>query len=219
VEPLIPTPLTTLKRRPQRGSYDRAVVHAILDEALVCHLGFVADGQPIVTPTMYGRIGDRLYLHGALANRMLRSLADGIPMCVTVTLLDGLVLTRSAFHHSMNYRSVMLFGVASVVTDVAERMRALAAIVNHMVPGRFDACRHPSAGEIKATCVLSLPIAEASAKVRAEPAKDSDEDCTLPYWAGVIPMKLQALAPEPDPALPATLPTPPAVARYRRSAR
>ena len=219
MDQLVKTPLTTLKRRPQRGSFDRAVVNAILDEALVCHVAFVVDGQPFVTPTTYGRIEDRLYVHGAVANRMLRNLAGGIPMCLTVTLLDGLVLARSAFHHSMNYRSVMLFGVATEVTEAAERDRAFEAIVNHMVAGRYEACRKPDAQELKATSVLRLPITEASAKVRAEPVSDAEDDYALPHWAGVIPVTLQALPPQPDARLPADIPMPPEVANYRRPTR
>lgn len=216
MEQLIQTPRTTLRRRPGRGSYDRGLVNAILDEALVCHVGFVMEGQPFVTPTTYARIGDRLYVHGSVASRMLRNLADGTPVCITVTLLDALVLARSAFHHSMNYRSVMIFGIATEVTDSGERLRALRAIVNHMVPGRFDSVRPPAEQELKATSVLALEITEASAKVRAEPPIDSEEDYALPHWAGVIPMKLQPQPPIADARLRHGTPVSPEVASYFR---
>src|SRR5207249_9743239 len=163
---LSPTPRTRVRRLPSRASYDRTTIHAILDEALVCHLGFVHDRQPFVLPTTYARVGDALYLHGSAASRMLRGLREGLPVCVTVTLLDGLVLARSAFHHSMNYRSVVILGVAVEVSEPGERLRALEAIVEHAVPGRWPQVRPPSAGELRATMVLRLPIEEASAKVR-----------------------------------------------------
>lgn len=215
MDTLVQTPRTTLKRRPQRGSYDRAVVNAILDEGLVCHIGFTVDGQPFVTPTTYARIGERLYIHGAVANRMLRNLATGVPMCFTVTLLDGLVLARSAFHHSMNYRSVMVFGTAFEVKDPAERFRAFEAVVNHMLPGRFNATRQPDAQEMKATSVLAMDINEASAKVRNGAVSDAEEDYALPYWAGVLPLKLMPLPPVPDARLPADVPVPVEVSTYR----
>jgi uncharacterized protein len=216
VDTLVQTARTTLKRRPQRGSFDRALIYSILDEALVCHIGFVADGQPFVVPTTYGRMGDRLYVHGAIANRMLRNLAAGVPVCLTVTLLDGVVLARSAFHHSMNYRSVMIFGVATEVTDPAERSRAFAAVVEHVVPGRLGGTRAPDEQEIRATSVLALQITEASAKVRSGPPIDSDEDYALPYWAGVVPLKLLPQTPIPDERLPPGMPLPPEVTGYRR---
>jgi nitroimidazol reductase NimA-like FMN-containing flavoprotein (pyridoxamine 5'-phosphate oxidase superfamily) len=215
MDTLVQTPRTTLKRRPQRGSYDRAVVNAILDEGLVCHIGFTVDGQPFVTPTTYARIGERLYIHGAVANRMLRNLATGVPMCFTVTLLDGLVLARSAFHHSMNYRSVMVFGTAFEVKHPAERFRAFEAVVNHMLPGRFNATRQPDAQEMKATSVLAMDINEASAKVRNGAVSDAEEDYALPYWAGVLPLKLMPLPPVPDARLPADVPVPVEVSTYR----
>jgi nitroimidazol reductase NimA-like FMN-containing flavoprotein (pyridoxamine 5'-phosphate oxidase superfamily) len=215
MDTLVQTPRTTLKRRVQRGSYDRAVVNAILDEGLVCHIGFTVDGQPFVTPTTYARIDDRLYIHGSIASRMLKNLATGAPMCFTVTLLDGLVLARSAFHHSMNYRSVMVFGTAFEVKDPAERLRAFEAVVNHMMPGRFNATRQPDEQELKATSVLALDINEASAKVRNGPVSDAEEDYALPYWAGVLPMKLMPQSPIPDARLPAGVPVPVEVSTYR----
>jgi nitroimidazol reductase NimA-like FMN-containing flavoprotein (pyridoxamine 5'-phosphate oxidase superfamily) len=211
-----PTPRTTVRRIPKRASYDPAVLHAILDEGLVCHVGFVADGQPFVIPTTYGRDGEALYLHGSAASRMLKTMGAGVPVCVTVTLLDGLVLARSAFHHSMNYRSAVVLGTAVEVTDPAEQMAALRAIVDHVVPGRWDEVRGPSPGEIKATLVLKLPLDEASAKIRTGPPVDDDEDYALPFWAGVLPLRLAARAPVADPRLPAGIALPATVARYRR---
>ena len=195
---LTPTPRTRVRRLPSRASYDRATVHAILDEALVCHVGFVHEGQPFVLPTTYARVGDALYLHGAAASRMLRGLRAGIPVCVTVTLLDGLVLARSAFHHSMNYRSVVILGVATEVSEAAERRRALEAIVEHVNPGRWAQVRPPNDRELKATMVLALPIVEVSAKVRSGPPLDDAEDIGWPCWAGHVPLRLTALAPVPD---------------------
>jgi nitroimidazol reductase NimA-like FMN-containing flavoprotein (pyridoxamine 5'-phosphate oxidase superfamily) len=216
---LVQTPRTTLKRRPMRGSFDRALIHSILDEALVCHIGFMVDEQPFVVPTTYARVDDRLYIHGAVANRMLRNLATGVPMCFTVTLLDGLVLARSAFHHSMNYRSVMVFGTGREVTDFAERYRAFEAVVNHIMPNRFEATRAPDEQEIKATNVIALDITEASAKVRTGPVSDAEEDYALPYWAGVLPLKLVAQEPVPDERLPPGTPVPAEVRTYRRPTR
>ena len=215
MDTLAQTPRTTLKRRVQRGSYDRAVVNAILDEGLVCHIGFTVNGQPFVTPTTYARIGERLYIHGSVASRMLKNLATGVPMCFTVTLLDGLVLARSAFHHSMNYRSVMVFGTAFEVKDPEERFRAFEAVVNHMMPGRFNATRQPDEQELKATSVLALDINEASAKVRGGGVSDAEEDYALPYWAGVLPVKLMPQSPIPDARLPAGVPVPVEVSTYR----
>ena len=217
MDTLVQTPRTTLKRRPARGSFDRALIHSILDEGLVCHIGFTIDDQPYVVPTTYARVDDRLYIHGSVASRMLRNLAAGVPMCFTVTLLDGLVLARSAFHHSMNYRSVMVFGVAREVTDPAERLRAFEAVVNHIMPNRFAVTRAPDEQEIKATSVIALDITEASAKVRSGPVSDAEEDYALPYWAGVLPMKLVPQAPIPDDRLSPGIPVPPEVTSYRRA--
>src|SRR5919198_1050725 len=191
--PLSPTERTRVRRLPARASYDRGAIHAILDEGLVCHVGFVNDGQPYVLPTAYARVGDALYLHGSAASRMLHGLRDGIPVCATVTLLDGLVLARSAFHHSMNYRSVVILGVATEVTEPADRLRALEAIVEHAVPGRWSQVRQPSVHELKATMVLRLPIAEASAKVRGGGPLDAAEDLGWPCWAGHVPLRLVPL--------------------------
>jgi hypothetical protein len=169
MERFAPTGKTTLKRLPNRGEYDRATVYGILDEGFICHVGFVVEGQPFVIPTGYARAGDRLYIHGSQASRMLRSLRDGIEACVTVTLIDGLVLARSAFHHSMNYRSVVVFGRAEVVTDAPEKWDALRALTEHIAPGRWEQSRQPTESEMKATMVLRLPLVEASAKIRTGP--------------------------------------------------
>jgi len=195
---LEPTPHTTLRRLPQRGQFDFATVAAILDEALLAHVGFVADGQPFVIPTLYARVGRTLYVHGSAASRMLRTLAAGVPVCVTVSLLDGLVLARSAFHHSANYRSVVVLGTVCTVDDLDERLLALRAISEHVLPGRWDEVREPSDKELKATSVLALPIEEASAKVRGGPPIDDDEDLSWPVWAGVVPLTLAHGTPEPD---------------------
>ena len=195
---LSPTDRTRVRRLPVRASYERATIHAILDEGLVCHVGFVHDRQPYVLPTTYARVGDQLYLHGSAASRMLRGLREGTPVCVTVTLLDGLVLARSAFHHSMNYRSVVILGVAVEVSEPDERLRALEAIVEHVNPGRWPQVRPPSAQELRATMVLRLPIEEASAKVRSGGPLDDAEDLGWPCWSGHVPLRLVALAPVPD---------------------
>lgn len=195
------TERTTLKRLPARGVYDRDLVYKILDEGLICHVGFAIDGRPFVIPTGYARVQDQLYIHGSQASRMLRSLQRGVDACVTVTLLDGLVLARSAFHHSMNYRSVVVFGKATVVDNDEEKLSALRAFSEHMIPCRWDDARKPTAQELKATTVLSLPLEEASAKVRTGPALDDEEDYELPIWAGVIPVSLVAGPPIDDPRL------------------
>ncbi len=196
-----PTPRTTVKRRAQRGLYDHQAIVRILDEGLVCHLGFVVDDQPFVLPTAYARIDDRLYLHGSPSNRMLRAGKSGLAVCLTVTLLDGLVLARSAMHHSMNYRSVVLLGTATEVVDPAEKRAAFRALVEHVVPGRYPTVRPPSDDEITGTLVLRLPIAEGSAKVRSGPPLDDEEDYALPVWAGVVPLALRPGAPIADPRL------------------
>ncbi len=198
-EHFTPTNKTTLKRLPDRGAFDKATVYAILDEGFICHVGFVVEGQPFVIPTGYGRTGDELYIHGSAASRMLRSIEKGVPVCVTVTLVDGLVLARSAFHHSINYRSVVILGTASMVTDEEEKMRALITISENIIPNRWDAVRPPNASEMKATSVLRLPLVEASAKIRTGPPIDDDEDYLLPIWAGVLPFELTARAPVTDP--------------------
>ncbi|MBL8207730.1 MAG: pyridoxamine 5'-phosphate oxidase family protein [Blastocatellia bacterium] len=208
MEQFNPTAKTTLKRLPKRGVFDRAVVNQILDEAFICHVGFVVDGQPFVIPTGYGRIENKLYLHGSAASRMLRSMAGGVEICVTVTLLDGLVLARTAFHHSFNYRSVMIFGRAVLVEDADEKMAALKAFTEQVIPGRWDDVREPNSQEMKATSVLVLPLEEVSAKVRTGPPLDDEEDMDWPVWAGVIPLQLRALLPldAPDLRVKAELP-------------
>ena len=214
-----PTPRTTLVRRADRGTYERATVNAILDEALICHVGFVMDGQPFVLPTTHARIDDRLYIHGSAGGRMLRSLRRGTPVCVTVTLLDGLVLARSAFHHSMNYRSVLILGTARELRDEAEKRQAFCALLDHVVAGRSAQTRGASELELKATSVMCVPIEEASAKVRTGPPIDDEEDYALAHWAGVIPLALTAQTPLADPRLPATIAVPPSVGAYRRAVR
>jgi hypothetical protein len=196
-----PTPRSQVRRVRKRGTYDRETVYQILDEAKVCHVGFAIDGQPFVIPTAYGRVEDRLYIHGSPASRMLRTLKEGVDVCVTVTLLDGLVLARSAFHHSMNYRSVVILGRASVIDDRAAKLEALRAFTEHIVPGRWDTLRQPSPQELAATMVLSLPLVEVSAKVRTGPPVDDEADYDLPVWAGVIPLQVVEGEPIPDPHL------------------
>ena len=192
------TDRTRLKRMPKRGVFDRSAVYRILDEGFVCHVAFAVDGQPYAIPTGYARVGDVLYLHGSAASRMLRSLSTGIPVCVTVTLVDGLVLARSAFHHSINYRSVMILGQARLVTAPAEKTAALRAFTNHIVPGRWEELRPVTTQELAGTSVLVLPIEEASAKVRTGPPIDEEEDLTWPVWAGVVPLAQQDGEPLPD---------------------
>jgi len=186
-----PTPRTRIVREPQRAVYDREAVNQILDEAFLCHLGFVADGQPYVIPTSYGRAGNVLYIHGSAASRMLRNLDQGIPVCITVTLLDGLVLARSVFNHSMNYRSVVILATAALVDDPAEKIAALRALSEHILPHRWDDARQPNERELKATAVLKIPIEEFSAKVRVGPPVDDEEDYSFPTWAGVIPLEMK----------------------------
>ena len=195
------TERTTLKRLPKRGVYDREIVYGILDEGFICHVGFTVDGQPFVIPTGYARVEDQLYIHGSQVSRMLRTLSEGIDVCVTVTLVDGLVLARSAFHHSINYRSVVIFGNATLVEDRSAKLAALFAFSEHVIRGRWDDVREPTEQELKATTVLSLPLAEASAKVRSGPPIDDEEDYALDVWAGVLPLKTFAGAPINDPRL------------------
>jgi nitroimidazol reductase NimA-like FMN-containing flavoprotein (pyridoxamine 5'-phosphate oxidase superfamily) len=217
---LSPSPRTEVRRLPERARYDAEVVHGILDEALVCHMGFVRDGQPVVIPTIHARHGDRLYLHGSPANRMLRTLKRQVDVCVTVTLVDGLVLARSAFHHSMNYRSVVAFGSAREVTDPAEKLAAFRALVDHVAPGRWDDVRAPSEKEIRSTLVLALGLVEASAKVRTGPPLDDEDDYALPVWAGELPLRTVPGAPVGDPRLAPGAVVPEHVTGWqRRSAR
>ncbi|MGA2457857.1 MAG: pyridoxamine 5'-phosphate oxidase family protein [Terriglobales bacterium] len=196
---LNPTPRTRVVREPQRAVYDRDAVNQILDEALLCHVGFVAnsnsDFQPFVIPMSYGRDGDVLYIHGSPASRMLRHLEQGVPVCITVTLIDGLVLARSVFNHSMNYRSVIILGTAALVDDPAEKLAALRALSEHILPNRWDDSRQPNEKELKATSVLRVPINEFSAKVRVGPPLDNEEDYSFPTWAGVIPLEINSGAP------------------------
>lgn len=198
MQPFTPTDRTKVRRLPERGHYDRETVYSILDEAFICHVGFIAEGRPVVIPTLYGREGDRLYIHGSAASRMLRSLSQGIDVCVTVTLVDGLVLARSGFHSSMNYRSVMVFGKASVIEDPGEKARALAVFSDHLLPGRWAEIRGPSPQELKGTSVLAIDLREVSAKVRTGGPKDDEEDYSLPVWAGVIPVSQTFGTPVPD---------------------
>ncbi len=209
-----PTPLTRVKRLPERGRYDRETVHAILDAGFICHLGYVVDGRPVVTPTSYWREGDHVYVHGSAASRMLRTLGGaGLPCCLTVTHTDGLVLARSAFHHSINYRSVMLFGTAERVDDEAAKRAALEAFVERLYPGRWATLRPMTDQELKGTTVLRLALEEVSAKVRTGPPQDDDEDYALPIWAGVVPLVTRPGPIEPDPRLLPGVPLPDHVRR------
>jgi uncharacterized protein len=211
------SPRTAPTRLRERVSYDRATVHAVLDEALVCHVGFVVDGRPVVLPQLHARVGDTLYLHGSTGARALGSARDGgLDVCVTVTLVDGLVLARSAFHHSINYRSVVAHGTAHVVTDPAEKTAALDALVDGVVPGRSAGTRGPDRRELAATTVLRLPLAEVSVKVRAGDPQDDPEDLAGPHWAGVLPLSTVAGAPVPASDLAEGIPTPAHVTGWRR---
>ena len=210
------TAKTKVTRAPQRGHYDFETIARILDEGLVCQVGFVVEGRPFVIPTAYGRVADKVYIHGASASRMLKSLITGMDVCLTVTLLDGLVLARSAYHHSMNYRSVVLFGQAQQVTDADEKMEALRAFTEHVMEGRWKAVRSPNSEELAATCVLALPIVEASAKIRTGPPIDAEADYSLPVWAGELPLRISASAPVADPKLAADIAVPDNVLQYQR---
>ena len=205
---------TRVKRIPKRGHYDRGTINAILDEGFICHVGFVAGGQPYVIPTGYARVGDELYIHGSAASRMLRQLSKGVDVCVTVTLLDGLVLARSAFHHSMNYRSVVILGKAELVTETNEKNKALEALTEHFVPGRWAEVRWPTELELKATSVLKLPITEASAKIRTGDPVDDDEDYSMNVWAGVIPLTMADGEPIADSKLADGITVPEHVSKY-----
>jgi nitroimidazol reductase NimA-like FMN-containing flavoprotein (pyridoxamine 5'-phosphate oxidase superfamily) len=212
-----PTAKTTLRRLPERGAYDRETVHAILDEGFICHVGFVVDGQPYALPTGYTRVGETIYLHGSSGSRL--GLRPGMPVCVTVTLLDGIVLARSAFHHSLQYRSVMVLGQTRLVEDPGEKDAVLRALVDHIVPGRSGTVRGGGRRELAATAVLAVPLVEVSAKVRTGPPKDDEEDYDLPIWAGVLPLALVPGEPEPDPRLDSSVPVPEHVAAWRRPTR
>jgi len=212
----VPTARTRVVREPHRGVYDRATAYQILDEGFVCQIGFAVDGQPFVIPTGYGRAGDNLYVHGSVASRMLRNLSQGVPVCLTVTLLDGLVLARSIFNHSMNYRSVVVLGTAVAVTDPQEKTQALRAISEHILPGRWLESRQPNEKELKATAVMRLPITEFSSKVREGPPIDDEEDYEFPTWAGVIPLQMVAGQPIPDQRLDPSRPVPEYAQQYFR---
>jgi len=203
------TERTRVQRHPERGVYVRETIDAILDEALICHVGFVVDGQPYVIPMIQARAGDVVYLHGSTASRLVRTLANGVDVCVTATLLDGIVLARSVYNHSMNYRSAVVLGRARPVVDPEEKLAALETIVEHMVPGRWSDARLPDRKELKATTVLALALDEASAKIRTGPPKEWDEDLDLPIWAGVIPLSLVSGAAETDASVPSGVPRPP----------
>jgi uncharacterized protein len=194
-----PTPRTRVRRAPKRADYDRATVEAILDDGLVCHLAFVHDGHPFCIPTLHARVGDVVYVHGSAASRMVRTLASGPPACLTVTHVDGIVLARSAFHHSMNYRSAVVLGPLRAVEDAEERLRALEAFTEQLLPGRWDEVRPPNRKELKATTVLAMDLREASAKVRTGGPVDDEEDYALGVWAGVVPLRVRPGALEPDP--------------------
>jgi nitroimidazol reductase NimA-like FMN-containing flavoprotein (pyridoxamine 5'-phosphate oxidase superfamily) len=214
-----PSARSTVRRLPERAHYDRETALAILDEGLVCHVGFLDEGQPFVIPSTYARMGDRLVIHGSAASRMLRVLAAGTPACVSVTLLDGLVLARSAFHHSMNYRSVVVLGAAQEITAPDEKRRALEAIVEHVAPGRTAAVRPPSDVELRATRVVALPLDETTAKVRSGPPKDDEDDYALACWAGELPLVLAPGQPVADPLLADGTALPEHVRGWRRPGR
>ncbi len=213
-ETQMPTARTRVVREAHRGVYDRETVYRILDEGFLCHAGFAVNGQPFVIPTSYGRKDASLYIHGSAASRMLRQLKDGIPVCITVTLLDGLVLARSVFNHSMNYRSVVILGKATLVDDPQEKLAALRILSEHILPGRWDDARQPNERELKQTSVLRVPIEEFSAKVRVGPPIDDEEDYSFPTWAGVVPLEMVAGAPIDDARLDPAQEVPAYVRRY-----
>jgi hypothetical protein len=212
----IPTKRTQVQRLPRRGVYEREAVYSILDEGLVCHVGFVEDSKPVVIPTGYARQDDTLYIHGSNASRMFRALGKGADVCVTVTLVDGLVLARSAFHSSMNYRSVVIFGKATVLDDPAAKREALHAFTEHVARGRWQEIRQPTEKELQVTTVLAIPLEEVSAKVRTGPPVDDEEDYGLPVWAGVLPLELTPQSPHPDERLPSGAAIPEYVRKYSR---
>ena len=214
-EPVATSDRTRIVREPQRAVYDRELIYKILDEGFVCHVGFTADGQTFVIPTMYARVGDALYFHGSAASRMLRGVSTGLHVCVTVTLADGLVLARSVFNHSMNYRSAVALGSASIVDEADEKLDALRAFTEKILPGRWNDARQPNEKELKATSILRLPLTEISAKVRTGGVEDDAEDYALPVWAGVVPLRLVADAPLRDDRCDPALPTPAYAANFR----
>lgn len=210
------TDRTRVVREANRAVYDRAAIYQILDEGFICHVGFAVEGQPFVIPTMYARVSDDLYFHGSAASRMLRGLSAGLPVCITVTLADGLVLARSVFNHSMNYRSVVALGQATLIEDPAEKLRALHAFTERLIPGRWNDARQPNEKELKATSVLKLPLTEVSAKVRTGPVEDDAEDYALQVWAGVIPLRLVPDPPLRDERCDPAIPTPAYASNYKR---
>lgn len=215
-ESFTPTERTRVIREPHRGAYDRETIYKILDEGLVCHVGFSPADQPFVIPTLYARVGDAIYFHGSAASRMLRGASSGIPVCITVTLTDGLVLARSVFNHSMNYRSVVALGRATLVDASGKKLEALRAFTEKILPGRWEDARQPNEKELKATSILKLPLTEVSAKVRSGPVVDDEEDYALRVWAGIVPLHMQAESPIRDERCDATIPIPPYAARYKR---
>ena len=210
------TPRNRVRRIPERGQYDQATIYAIIDEALICHVAFAVDGQPFVIPTIHARLGDELILHGAKASRLLKHVQAGHPVSVAITLLDGLVMARSAFHSSMNYRSVVLFGQGRTLDANDEKMAALAALTEHLARGRWQEARQPTIQEMNATTVVALPIESASAKLRSGPPNDDPEDYALPIWAGVLPLQQTALPPVADPKLTPGIEAPAYLVHYRR---
>src|SRR5215217_1182148 len=207
----------SIKRLPKRGYYDRETIYKILDEALICHVGFVENGQPYVIPTNFARVGDRIVLHGAKASRLLKHIEAGNPVCVEATIVNGLVLARSVFHHSLNYRSVVLFGTGCLVSDAQEQLAALEAVTEHLIPGRWQEARRPNQKELNATSVVSIRIEDASAKVRLGPPVDEEEDYALPIWAGILPVEERPLSPIQDELQLGAVPLPDYVAHYSRT--
>ena len=212
----IPTERSRVVREANRAVYDREAIYRILDQAFVCHVGFAANGHPFVIPTMFARVGDFLYFHGSAASRMLRGLGSGLPVCITVTLLDGIVLARSVFNHSMNYRSVVALGHAMLIDDGAEKLAALQAFTEKLIPGRWNDARQPNEKELKATSILKLPLHEVSAKVREGDVEDDAEDYAVPVWAGVVPLRLVADPPVRDARCNPSIPTPLYASNFRR---
>ena len=211
-----PSTRTRVIREHERGVYDREAAYKILDEGFICHVGFVQEGQPFVIPTGYGRVGDALYIHGSAASRMLKQVTQGVPVCVTVTLLDGLVLARSIFNHSMNYRSVVILGQAKIVDGPEEKLEALRLLSEHIIPGRWAESRPPNEKELKATTILRLPIEEFSAKIRQGDVVDDAEDMQFPVWAGILPLPVIPGAPIPDQHLAPNTPIPEYIRNYSR---
>ena len=215
-ETFTPTERTRVVREPHRGAYDRETIYKILDEGFVCHVGFSTADQPFVIPTLYARVGDAIYFHGSAASRMLRGASTGIPVCITVTLTDGFVLARSVFNHSMNYRSVVALGKANLVEALGEKLEALRAFTEKILPGRWEEARQPNEKELKATSILKLELTEVSAKIRSGPVQDDEEDYALPVWAGIVPLRLQAEPPIRDERCDPAIPTPTYATDYKR---